>query len=114
MRVPIQSERDAFRSVVGFATLTGVCLPLGYLVGPLPAIILASVVLAATLGFTLARTPQGSSLQEAEAAGRHDGDVRRVLLVANEAPTRQQLRHALFQATQSRPTLEVHTPVLQS
>jgi hypothetical protein len=114
MRVPIQSEGDAFRSVVGLAALAAACLLLGYLTEPLLAIILACAALTVALGFTLARKPQRSSLSDAEATGSRDGNARRVLLIANETLTPRQLRLALFRPGQSRPALEVHAPVLQS
>jgi hypothetical protein len=37
-----------------------------------------------------------------------------VLLIATETPTPQQLRRQVFQRKRSRPTLEVHAPVIQS
>jgi hypothetical protein len=114
MRLPIQSESDAFRSVVFLIVLAAACLLLGYLTEPLLAIILACLALAGALGWTLARKPQGSSLRKAEAAGSGGGGARRVLLIANEAPTTEQLRRELFRRAQSPPPLDVHTPVLQS
>jgi hypothetical protein len=113
MRLPIQSEGDAFRLVVALLAIAATCLLLGYLTTPLPAIILAGLALAGALGGALARKPQGSSLREAAAAGRRNG-MRRVLLIANEAPTGRQLRRELFRRAQSPPMLEVHAPVLQS
>ncbi len=114
MRLPVQSEDDAFRSVVAVAALAAACLLLGYLTEPLLALILACVALAGALGWTLARRGPGSSLREAEATGSREDDARHVLLIANEAPTSGQLRGEVFRRTQSKPTLEVHAPVLQS
>jgi hypothetical protein len=114
MRIPIQSEGDAFRLVVGFVALGAACLLVGYVTEPLIAIIFACAALVGALGFALAGKPQRSSLSDAEATGSHDGDARRVLLIANEVLTQAQLRRALFHRGQSRPMLEVHAPVLQS
>jgi len=114
MRLPVQSEDDAFRTVVAIAALAAICLLLSYLTEPLLALVFACVALAGALGWTLARKGPGSSLREAEAKGGREDDARHVLLIANEAPTLGQLRTQVFRRTQSKPTLEVHAPVLQS
>lgn len=114
MRLPIQSETEAFRSVVLGVAIVGACWLIGYLSEPLIGIVLACVVVLALLAWSLRRNQPGSSLHEAEAAGDRRHEAPRVLLIATDTPTPEQPRSGILGWTRSRPTLEVHAPVLQS
>lgn len=113
MRLPIESEAEAFASVLIGVALAGVCCVIGYLTEPLIGIILACGTVLALLAWALHRNPLGSSLRDAEAAGNRRREAPRVLLIATETPTLRQLRAEIFHRTRS-PTLEVHAPVMQS
>jgi hypothetical protein len=115
MRVPVQSETEAFRSVVFGVVLAGVALLVGFLTEPLVGILLACAVVLGLLAWALHRGSLVSSLHEAEADGnRRSEEAPRMLLIATDVPTREQLRNEVFRRTPSRPRLEVHAPVLQS
>jgi hypothetical protein len=54
------------------------------------------------------------SLSEAEASAEVSEEPPRLLLIATQTPTRQQLRDEVFERSGVRPMVDVHSPVLQS
>jgi len=114
MRPPIESESEAFHSVVVGALVAGVCFAIGYLTEPLVGVLLACAALLALLARSLHRDRPGSSLHEAEADGNRHREAPRVLLIATETPSPEQLRSEILRRRPGSPTLEVHAPVLQS
>jgi nucleotide-binding universal stress UspA family protein len=114
MRLPIQSEDDAFRSVLAGAVMVGVCWLIGYLTSPLIGIVLACAVVPLALVWAAARGAPSSSLGEAEESAKLRDEPPRLLLIATQTPTRRQLREEVFGHSGARPMVEVHSPVLQS
>jgi hypothetical protein len=114
MRLPIQSEDDAFRSVLAGAVVVGVCWLIGYLTSPLVGIVLACVVVPLAVVWAAAHGAPSSSLGEAEESANLREEPPRLLLIATRTPTRRQLREQVFGHAGARPTVEVHSPVLQS
>jgi hypothetical protein len=112
VRLPVSSEADAFRSVFAVAAVLSASLLVGYAIAPAAGVAVVCVF-AAALAWMIARKPAPSSLREAEAEAEHRQRSRRVLLVANEAPTPRQLRDAILRRGEARAILEVHAPVLQ-
>jgi hypothetical protein len=115
MRLPVRSETDAFRAVVVAVAIVFASLLFGNLTGAkLASLILGTILLCIAL---IARTLLGdqrarSSVREAEAEGDLAPSPRRILLVASETPTTEQLR--ALRASGPRAILDVHVPVLQS
>src|ERR1041385_8951895 len=117
MRLPVSSETDAFRAVLVLLAAIGVSLALGYAIGAGAA----SPILGATLfcvgilgavwwAFTL--VPADSPVHDAEAEGERAGGERRILFIAGEAPSTEQLK--VLRAADPEAHLDVHAPVLQS
>jgi hypothetical protein len=114
MRLPIRSESDAFRAVFVVAVVVVVCLALGYWVTAGLGVGLAAVAVAALSAWMLADRSREGALRAAEAAGARSTKPRLTLLIANEAPSREQFERDILPRLGSHPTLEIHAPVLQS
>jgi hypothetical protein len=117
MRVPVTSERDAYRIVWGTAGVAAVSIVLGVLVNPVAGVGVFVVAVIATIVFDLsAKDPDRlQPLREAEHAGwvRPLAGQRRLLVVANQTLGGQELRAELL-AREPRPELRVVAPVLVS
>ena len=117
MRVPVTSERDAYRIVWGTAGVAAVSIVLGVLVNPVAGVGVFVVAVIATIVFDLsAKDPERlQALREAERVGsaRPVAGQRRLLVVANQTLGGQELRAELL-AHKPRPELRVVAPVLVS
>src|SRR5919108_5546933 len=89
VRLPIQSEADAFRLTCGLAVAVGVAVLVGYFAGVVGGIVLFALAAAAALLRVLATGPpdRRGPLTAAERDGpeRDGAGRRRALVVANEA-----------------------------
>jgi hypothetical protein len=117
MRLPVTSERDAYRIVWGTAAVAAVSVLVGALVQPLAGAGVFAVAVIAMIVFDLrAEDPDRlQTLREAERAGwaRPLAGERRLLVVANQTLAGQELRAELL-ACKPRPELRVVAPVLVS
>jgi hypothetical protein len=117
MRLPVTSERDAYRIVMGTAAVAAVSILVGALVHPLAGVgVFAVAVIAAVVYDLRAEEPdRRQQLREAEHAGRVRplAGERRLLVVANQTLGGQELRAELL-ARKPRPELRVVVPVLVS
>jgi hypothetical protein len=117
MRLPVTSERDAFRIVMGTAAVAAVSILLGALVHPLAGVGVFTVAAIAAIVYDLkAEEPDRiQPLREAEHAGwaRPLAGERRLLVVANQTLGGHELRAELL-AREPRPELRVVAPVLVS
>jgi len=116
MRMPVKSERDAFRIAYGSALLIVAAVVLGALVTPLLGIVAVIAGAAAALLWNVRAKDPDRLLPLREAAGQarpaSDGR-RRVLVVANETLRGEELRHELG-ARGPDLVLRVVAPVLPS
>ena len=83
MHNPLRSEAEAFRWVLVIGGACGAVIALSLLTEPRYGAILLAALIGIGLGF-LWRGARGSEPRKAEIAARPDGDVHRVLVVANE------------------------------
>jgi hypothetical protein len=117
VRVPVTSERDAYRIVWATAGVAAVSIVLGVLVNPVAGVGVFVVAVIATIVYDLrAEDPDRlQQLREAEHAGwaRPLAGERRLLVVANQTLGGQELRAELL-ARKPRPELRVVAPVLVS
>jgi GABA permease len=117
MRLPVRSERDAFRIAWATAALAVVSIALGVLIHPLAGVALFVAVLVAAVVWDL-RAPNPDRvdvLREAADTGReHAADGRpRLLLVANQTLAGRELQEELLRRV-PRPELRVVAPILIS
>jgi hypothetical protein len=115
MRMPVKSERDAFRIAYGGALLIVAAVLLGALVHPGVGIaVLVVCGFAAVLWDVRTQDPdRRRPLREAAGQARRESDGRRrVLVVANETLCGDELREEL--AGREDPVLRVVAPVLPS
>src|SRR5437764_5259206 len=117
MRMPVRSERDAFRIAWGTVVLVAVSVALGALIEPLVGVALFVGVVIGAVVWDL-RTPNPdhvNALDEAAHMGReHAVDGRpRLLVVANQTLAGEELRSELVRR-EPRPELRVAAPVLIS
>jgi hypothetical protein len=115
MRMPVKSERDAFRIAYGGALLIVAAVLLGALISPFAAVGLLVVCgLAALLGELRTKDPdRRRPLREAAGQARPASDGRRrILVVANETLCGDELRAEL--AGREDTLLRVVAPVLPS
>jgi hypothetical protein len=112
--MPVRSENDSFGAVFVVAALVAAGLALGYWIAPWLGGVLAAFALAALVAWMLMDRSRQAALRAADAAGARGARARRTLLIANEAPTLEQFRRDILPLLRSRPTLEIHAPVLQS
>jgi hypothetical protein len=117
MRLPVTSERDAYRIVIGTVAIAAVATLVGALVDPLAGVGVFAVAVVATIVYDLrAEDPDRlQQLREAEHVGRARplaGGLR-LLVVANQTLGGQELRAELL-AREPRPELRVVAPVLVS
>lgn len=119
MRVPGQSETDAFRIAVASALLVGVSVLVGWVAAPAYGVVLFAAGVAAGLTFELAgsETDRRSALREAaHSPHRHgpSGDKRHILVVATERLGGKGLREELSGLEGSGIELDVLAPILSS
>ncbi|MDT4935899.1 MAG: hypothetical protein QOK11_3791, partial [Pseudonocardiales bacterium] len=117
MRLPVHSERDAFRIVVGTVAVAAVSTVVGALTEPLAGlgVFAAAVIVAVVYDLRVKDPDRLQPLREAERAGRAGplGGVPRLLVVANQTLGGQELRAELV-AREPRPALRIVAPVLVS
>ncbi|HKC76823.1 MAG TPA: hypothetical protein VKB70_00395 [Gaiellaceae bacterium] len=114
MRLPIRSESDAFRAVFVVAAVVAICLALGYWASEWLGVSLASLSVIALLAWMVIDHSRQADVRSAAAAGRQATSEHRTLLIANEAPTREQFRREILPRLGARAVLEIHAPVVQS
>jgi len=116
MRLPFDSEPEAFRLALAFAFVVGVSVLLGYLLGSIAGIALFTLVALAAVVWNVRREPATSTLGAAELAGHERGarDRRRILVVANEALPGDAPPDEIVGPRGGRSALDVIAPVLQS
>jgi GABA permease len=115
MRMPVKSERDAFRIAYGGALLIVVAVLLGALISPVAGVGLLAVCGMVALLWELRTTDPDRRRPLREAAGqarRASDGRRRVLVVANETLCGDELRAEL--SRREDPVLRVVAPVLPS
>lgn len=116
MRVPIRSERDAFRFTYGFVAAVGLAVLLGYLIHPLAGVALFALFAMGALIWDLRTGEAKSALLEAEQAGRQQGvpGGHRILVVASEALGDETFGREISRRGAQSTRIEVLAPVLQS
>jgi hypothetical protein len=117
MRLPVTSERDAYRIVIGTVATAAVATLVGALVHPLAGVGVFAVAVVAAIAHDLwTEDPDRlQQLREAEHAGRASplAPGLRLLVVANQTLDGQELRAELL-ARKPKPELRVVAPVLVS
>lgn len=117
MRMPVHSERDVFRIVMGTVALAAVAIVVGALTHPVVglAVFAAAVIVAVVLDLRAKDPDRLRPLREAEHAGlaRPPSSGPRLLVVANQTLGGEELREDLV-ARAPRPELRVVAPVLVS
>lgn len=117
MRLPVRSERDAYRITWASVVLVLLCIAVGAVIGPVVGGILFVVVVAAAVVWHV-RAPNPDridALMEAELMGRAGSRTTgpRVLVVANQTLGGDELRSGLV-ARVPRPELRIVAPILIS
>jgi hypothetical protein len=117
MRMPVRSERDAFRIAWATAAVAVVAIALGALIHPLVGVAVVVVAVGAAVVWDL-RAPNPDHvnvLAEAAGTGREhaSGARSRLLVVANQTLPGEELRSNLI-GRAPRPELRVVAPVLIS
>jgi hypothetical protein len=118
MRLPVQSETDAFRITYGIACLVGVSVVLGLVVSPVwGAVLFTILAFGVVLADLVAKDPQRPLPLRAAAHAPHpeaSADAWRILVVANESLDGDDVRAAILGHAKVRPELMVVAPVLVS
>jgi hypothetical protein len=117
MRIPVRSERDAYRITWATVAVVVVSLAIGILIDPLVGVALALVALVAAVVWDV-RAPNPDrveALREAAGTGRERavGTHPRLLVVANQTLNGHELREQLLGRI-PRPRLRVVAPILIS
>src|SRR3954454_5811407 len=117
MRLPVHSERDVFRIVMGTVAVAVVAIVVGALTDPVAGlgVFVAAVIVAVVLDLRAQDPDRLRPLREAEDAGRGRPPTGgpRLLVVANQTLGGRELRAELL-AREPRPELRVVAPVLVS
>lgn len=117
LRVPVKSERDAFRITVGAAALMGAAVALGAAAGPLygAALVLVAAIGVIAWGLLTKDADRRRPLDEAARAAPRVQDGRwRILVIANETLRGAELLAAIAKPGRPRPIIRVVAPVLPS
>jgi hypothetical protein len=118
MRLPVQSETDAFRVTYGVAFLVGVSVAVGLALSPMwGAALFAVLTLGVLLADLVAKDPTRPLPLRAAAHAPHPeatADAWRILVVANESLEGEDVRAAILGHAKLRPELMVVAPVLVS
>lgn len=115
MRLPVRSERDAYRITWATVALVAISVVIGAVIHPIAGIAVFAVVVAAAL-IRDVRAPNPDrvdALHEAEEMGRAGRAQACVLVVANQTLAGEELRAELLGRT-PRPELRVVAPILIS
>jgi hypothetical protein len=117
MRIPVRSERDAYRIVWATVAVVVVSIAIGILIDPLVGVAVFLVALVATVVWHLraANPDRVEALREAAGTGRENavGTQPRLLVVANQTLQGRELREQLLSRI-PRPRLRVVAPILIS
>jgi hypothetical protein len=117
MRIPVRSERDAYRIVWATVAVVVVSIAIGILIHPLVgvALFLVALVTAAVWDLRAPNPDRVEGLREAAGTGReHAVDTQpRLLVVANQTLQGRELREQLLGRI-PRPMLRVVAPILIS
>jgi hypothetical protein len=118
MRMPVKSERDAFRLAYGSTAVIAVAIVLGALVGALYGVVLLGGVVLGALAWELVTDDpeRPRPLREAaRSAPPRPADRRyRVLVVANETVVGRELREEIQLRAPRTPEVRVVCPILPS
>jgi hypothetical protein len=118
LRIPVQSEADAFRWVFGIAFVLLLAVVLGAATEPVYGVVLVAVAVMGVLGWEFGtRDPDASSpLRDAARSGgdRSAHDRHRVLVIANETVAGAELQTTLIQRLEQSPEIRVVCPILPS
>ena len=117
MRIPVRSERDAYRIVWATVAVVVVAVAIGLLINPWVGVGLVAVALVAALVWDV-RAPNPDrveGLREAAGTGRENavGTRPRLLVVANQTLQGRELQEQLL-GRSPRPELRVVAPILIS
>jgi GABA permease len=117
MRLPVRSERDAYKITWATVALVVVSVALGALINPFVGVAVFAIAVIAAVVWDL-RQPNPDRvdvLREAERTGREQavGTQPRLLIVANQTLGGQELREQVLKRT-PRPELRVVAPILCS
>jgi GABA permease len=117
MRIPVRSERDAYRIVWATVAVVVASIALGVLIHPLAGVVLFVVALVAAVVWDV-RAPNPDrveTLREAAGTGREHvvGTQSRLLVVANQTLQGRELREEIL-GRAPRPELRVVAPILIS
>jgi len=119
MRLPIRSERDAFRLTLAGAAVVGIAILIGWLTeAVVGAAVFALAFAVGTIAYLRAynpdrHTPLREAAREARARGASRGG-RHVLVIANEALSGEQLRERIVGPGDERVEVDILAPVLTS
>jgi hypothetical protein len=115
MRLPVRSERDAYRITWATVVLVAISVAIGALLHPFVGIAFCIVVvgIAAVWDVRAPNPDRVDALHEAEEMGRAAGARQCVLVVANQTLAGEELRAELLRRT-PRPELRVVAPILIS
>src|SRR5207253_11062591 len=113
VRVPVRSDTDAVRAVFLVAAVVALCVALGRWVAAALGSGLALFAVSALLVWMFVDRSAKIAVRRAEAAGQGRNGPR-TLLIANQAPTREEFRRPILARLGPDRDLEVHAPVLQS
>jgi hypothetical protein len=119
VRIPIRSEREAFRLTVAGAVVIAVAVLIGWLTEPVVgvAVFLLAFVLAAIAYLRAPNPDRHTPLREAAHEAHPHGApaaTRRVLVVANEALSGSELRERILGRDRGRTEVDILVPVLTS
>jgi GABA permease len=118
MRLPVQSETDAFRVTYGVAFLVGVSVAVGLALSPVwGAALFTILTFGVLLADLLAKDSHRPLPLRAAAHAPHpeaSADAWRILVVANESLEGEDVRAAILGHAKLRPELMVVAPVLVS
>jgi hypothetical protein len=119
MRMPIRSERDAFRVTIAAAVTIGVALLIGWLITPIVGVaLLVLVLILAGIAYLRAANPDRRlPLRQAAAEVHPHGAVpgkRHVLVIANEELSGDELHELILGEDHNDVEIDVLAPVLTS
>jgi hypothetical protein len=118
MRIPVSSEPEAFRLVIGIVVLSAIAVGVGALAGPLSGVLVVAAALLGALVWEFAsRDPNATSpLRDLAQRPRTptDPELHRILVVANETVAGGELRDELIRRLERAPEVRVVCPILPS
>jgi hypothetical protein len=116
MRIPVQSETDAFRWAVALICLLVVAVAVGAAAGPIYGVVLVAGAALGVIAWEFGtRDPEaGSPLRDVSGVPAADGARHRVLVVANETVGGGELRAELVHRLERAPEIRVVCPILPS